>query len=419
MNILLYSLNFVPERTGTSKYSGEMAEWLVTRGHSIEVICGLPHYPDWKLYSAYSGGRSRRESRNGVIINRAPHFIPQAGKLGARSRILMETSFSVSAGRYWLRKLTSKSKPDLIIAVMPPMQIGVWPLLYFWIRHVPWILHVQDLQVDAAIRLNMLPSGIVGHLLYRIEKFFLRRATRVSTITEAMRKRITSKGVREDRTLHFPNWADVKGIQPGERDNTFRKSLHIGAGKCVVLYAGNMGEKQGLEIVLQAAKELQARKDIVFLMVGGGAAKTTLEQLSKSLELDNVRFLPVQPAERLPGMLAAGDIHLVVQKRNAADLVMPSKLTNVLASGRPCIATAEPGTALYGVVEENSTGLVTPPEDAAALARAIEKLAGDNDLRRQFGRAARNYAEKCLDQDSILGEFEKHLSTLIEKEPHD
>lgn len=134
---------------------------------------------------------------------------------------------------------------------------------------------------------------------------------------------------------------------------------------------------------------------------------------TRSQFLSFLRFLPVQPVEKLPEMLAAGDIHLVVQRRDAADLVMPSKLTNILAAGRPCVATVEPGTALAEGVQGHETGLTVPPEDPVALADAISKLAADAALCTRFGDNARAYAEKYLDRDAILSRFECRLEDLV------
>lgn len=415
MNILGYSLNYAPESTGTGKYTGEMATWLACCDHGIEVICGLPHYPQWQLDPAYSNRRSCMESIHGVHVERASHFVPARDSLGAKARIRLETSFTLSAARYWLPRLVRQRKPDVVIAVMPPMQIGLWPLLYHWLRRVPWVLHVQDLQVDAAVRLNMLKRGWLVRWLYWGEGFLLRHATRVSTITEAMRARIIAKGVPAERVWLCPNWADIAGIRPGPRDNAFRRSLGMGAGELLVLYAGNMGEKQGLETVLEAAAACRSDGRIQFVMVGDGAAKPRLERQAEALGLTNLRFLPLQPLEKLNDMLAAGDIHLVVQKREAADLVMPSKLTNILAAGRACVATAEAGTALHEVVAGHDTGLVVPPGHAEALAQAIRVLADDVARRERCGLHARAYAEQYLDKDRILSEFASQLASLVGK----
>lgn len=412
MNILIYALNYAPEVTGCGKYTGEMAAWFAAQGHQVEVICGLPHYPEWKLHASHADGKARVETIEGVRVQRAPHYVPPTDKLTAGKRIRMEVGFTLSAARYWLPRLFWKKRADVVIAVMPPMQIGAWPVLYRWIRCVPWVLHVQDLQVDAALRLGMLKVGALGRLLYWVEGFMLRQATRVSTITPSMAARCEAKGTPHERLLQFPNWADIACVQPGPRDNAFRRELGVADDTVVVLYAGNMGEKQGLGAVLDVAAACKDDPRLQFVMAGAGAARPRLEQRAAEMRLPNLRFLPVQPTERLGEMLAAGDIHLVVQKRDAADLVMPSKLTNILAAGRACVATADPGTALHDAVAGAQTGLVVSPEDSAALAAAVRQLAGDAQFRGACGLHARVYAERHLGRDAILAAFEHDLKSL-------
>jgi len=412
MNILIYGLNYAPEPTGIGKYTGEMTEWLAAQGHAVEVICGLPHYPQWQVAAGYEGFRFRSEALAGVRVHRARHYIPAADRLRARTRIVLETSFTWGAARFWLPRFFSRQKPEVVIAVMPPMQIGVWPILYNWARGVPWVLHVQDLQLDAALRLGLLPGGVLGQVLYRIEAFLLRHATRVSTITEAMRQRVIEKGAPAERAWLFPNWADIEAVRPGPRENGFRKEFDIDPETVLVLYAGGMGEKQGLEVVLEAARRCADEPHLQFLMAGAGGAQPRLERQAAAMGLQNLRFVPVQPVERLSEMLAAGDIHLVVQLRNAADLVMPSKLTNILAAGRPCVATADPGTALHDAVASANTGLTTAPGDSAALAEAILSLARNPGQREACGYNARAYAERILDKNHILARFEENLVSL-------
>lgn len=409
MKILIYGLNYAPEHTGIGKYTGEMAEWLAAQGHTVEVICGLPHYPQWQVQSGYEDFRYRSEVRAGVQVRRVRHFVPAADQLRARTRIVLETSFSWNASRFWLPRFFARQKPDVVIAVMPPMQIGVWPLLYRWIRGVPWVLHVQDLQLDAALRLGMLRKGMVGNFLYRVESFLLRSATRVTAITEAMRQRVVEKGVAQERSSVFPNWANIQAVCPGPRDNCFRAQLNLAPETVLVLYAGNMGEKQGLETVLMAAQQCADHPLVQFLLVGAGAARQRLEERATVMGLQNLRFLPVQPVECLSEMLASGDIHLVVQKRDAADLVMPSKLTNILAAGRPVIATVDPGTALYEAVAGAGTGVATCPDDSQSLAQAILALAQDPERRALHGARARAYAERMLDREVVLRGFTEQV----------
>ena len=415
MKILIYSINFSPEPTGTGKYNGELAEWLAGRGHQVDVIAGLPHYPTWQVDPEYQGTGFFIEGIHGAKIMRVWHYVPRPDRLDAKHRILLESTFSLFSLRYWVPRWFSQRKYNVVLAVSPPMQCAVFPLVYERLRHVPWVFHIQDLQVDAAVRLGLL-NGRFTRILYGVESLLLRRATRVSTITEAMRRRIVEKGIPEENIWLFPNWADISFVRPLPHNNNFRSELEIGDHEVLVMYAGNMGAKQGLELVIQAADRLRSEQQIKFVMVGAGAARSGLERLAEDLRLQNVLFLPVQTLERLPEMLAAADIHLVVQRREAADLVMPSKLTNILAAGRPSIATADPGTALHQVLTEHASGIVTPPEDLDAFVEAVRRLSRDAGMRRKMGKNARAYAEQYLDKEKILSNFERKLIQLVEDE---
>lgn len=407
------SLNFAPELTATGKYTGEMAEWLALRGHIVDAIAGLPHYPEWTVAPGYCGKGFSREQLTGVSIMRTRHFVPGPGRVSALGRIAMECSFTLASLRWWFGILVRRTRYDVVIAVCPPMQDAVMPWLYGLIRRVPWIFHIQDFQVDAAVRLGMVSGGGLGRVLYLVENFLVKRASRVSTITAAMRGRAIEKGADRGRCWLVPNWADIAAVTPGDRDNEFRRELGIGPDQILVMYAGGLGAKQGLEIVVRVAAALIGKPQIQFVIVGTGADRLRLETLAAELALSNLRFLPVQPLERLGEMLAAGDVHLIVQRAEAADLVMPSKLANILAAGRASIATAGAGTALHEVLVGHDCGVTVDPDNAPALKEAIVSLGGDAAARERMGANARAYAEEYLDREVILARFEKVLQELV------
>jgi colanic acid biosynthesis glycosyl transferase WcaI len=266
----------------------------------------------------------------------------------------------------------------------------------------------------------MLGGGVryrVQRALYGVESYLLKTADRVSTITEAMRRRLVEKGVPEDRTWLLANWSDLQFVRPMPKDDEVRRKFGAEPEDVLVLYTGNMGNKQGLEVVLDAADRLRKRKEIKFAMVGTGVARERLERTVAKWRLTNVRFFPVQSVGLLPSMLAAGDIHLVVQRGEAADLVMPSKLTNILAAGRSCIVTADLGTALCELIDDHECGITTKPDDAKELASSIVGLADDPSVRGRLGRNARRYAEAYLDKDKLLAEFENGLRQLEREKP--
>ena len=238
----------------------------------------------------------------------------------------------------------------------------------------------------------------------------LRRFDVVSTISHRMVERAVSKGVSQAKRVLFPNWADISAVFTDGDRGVFRDELGISNSTTVALYSGNMGAKQGLEILAEAAALLQHEAELVFVFCGNGVARAEL--VASCAGLPNVHFLDLQPLEKLGALLTTADIHLLPQRADAADLVMPSKLTGMLASGRPVVATAHEGTEVARVVA--GCGIVVPPEDAKAFANAIVALAVNPLERGRLGRAARAYAEKNLARDAVLGVFEQQLIALHE-----
>lgn len=408
MRILIHGINYAPEVAGVGKYSGEMGEWLAQRGYEVRVVTAPPYYPNWRVQKGYSARAYRRERVAGADVWRCPLWVP--AKPTGLKRMLHLMSFSASSMPVMLRQVPWR--PDVVLLVEPPLfsapQAWITARLFGAKR---W-LHVQDFELDAAMKLGILGEGKLRRLMYGVEKSLLRGADLVSTITETMRRRVVEKGVSEARTWTFPNWSDVGFVRPMPRDNEARREFGAAPEDLLVLYAGTMGEKQGLDLVLDAAERLKERTEIKFAMVGAGGARERLEKSAAARRLGSVRFFPLQPLERLPLMLAAGDVHLIVQRREAADLVMPSKLTNVLAAGRPSVATADPGTALYDVLNDHECGIVTTPGDVGELVEAISRLVEDEEMRRRLGENARGYAEAHLDKEEILSRFEEKLRAL-------
>jgi colanic acid biosynthesis glycosyl transferase WcaI len=410
LRILLHSIFYKPDLVGMAKYNGEMAEWLAARGHEVRVVTALPFYPVWQVTEGYSAWRYQREHIAGVEAWHCPLWVP--AKPSGIKRLLHLASFALSSFPVMLRQVLWR--PEVVIVTEPPLFClpGAW--LVARLSGAKTWLHILDFEADIAPRLKMLGwKGPVQRLIYGTESFLMRRVDLVSTISEKMRQRVLEKGISDDRSQLFPIWAETDFVRPLERDNEVRQNLGVRRDEVLVLHAGSMGEKQGLELVLDTAELLRKREEIRFVMVGDGAARERLERAARERGLDNVRFFPTQPLEHLPLMLAAGDIHLVVLQQAVADLMMPSKLTNILAAGRPSVATVDPGTAVYEVLNGHDCGITVLPDNASELASAIVMLAQDAKMRERLGRNARQYAESYLKKEKILSNFERRLLNLL------
>ena len=257
--------------------------------------------------------------------------------------------------------------------------------------------------------LEMLHSSGLRCAIQSGEKKLMSGFARVSTISQKMLAKLVQKGVSPSACCLFPNWVDTAAIYPLTRPSPLRAELGISANEIVALYSGTMARKQGLEIMAEAARRLCGTSGLRFVFCGEGPGKAALARLTSAFP--NVQWIPLQPFERLNDLLNLADIHLLPQRADAADLVMPSKLTGMLASGRPVVATAAANTQLAHAVE--GRGIVVEPGDAAAFADAVELLAHDPDWRERLGRRAREYAIAELEKETVLYRFEQDLLQFV------
>lgn len=407
MRILIHGINYSPELTGIGKYTGEMAEWLAGRGHNVRVVTAPPYYPEWQIGKGYSSLIYKLETINGVGVVRCPLWVPR--KLSGIKRILHLASFALSSFPVMISHLLWR--PDVVIAIEPPVMCAPQALIAARLSGAKALLHIQDFEIDAAFELGMLPSGQIRKITESLERVLLRRFDMVSTISDRMVERLITKGVEKTRCLKFENWVDAELIHPLDRPSVYRKEIGVPDDAVVALYSGNLGEKQGLEVLLEAASLLADRSNIRFVICGNGATKDKLVAMAEGLK--NITFIPLQPLDRLNELLNLADIHLLPQKADAADIVMPSKLSGMMASGRPVIATVPLSSQVARAVE--GCGVIVPPLDTQGFVSSIIRLALSPNERELLGANARCYAEANWDREGILKKFESDLSTIIDK----
>lgn len=412
--ILLIGGNFYPELTGIGKYNGEMIDWLAEQGYACTVITTYPYYPDWKIKPPYfkrSFWFSKElksvpaNPNNSIKIYRCPHFVPS--NPSGLTRILSDISFCLSAAVMVFASLFRK-KYDYIITVSPPFLTGIYAAAYKKIKGAKFFYHVQDLQIDAAADLQMIKSRTLINILFKMEKYILKRADLISSISDGMIARIEQKLSKEKKVSFFPNWVDTSIFYPLPEKDGLKEAFGFNAKDKIVLYSGAIGEKQGLEAILHTADSLKNISNLKFIICGSGPYKKKLEDLKTSLALENVFFMPLQPLEKLNKFLNLADVHLVIQKANASDLVMPSKLTSILAVGGLAVITAPIISSLFKVVNTYQMAILAEPENQTALTEAI-KLA-INQVDKSINNNARKYAKEFLSIDQILKKYEEDMS---------
>ena len=395
MKIVLLSMNFAPELTGIGKYSGEMADELVARGHEVIVVCAPPYYPKWTVGSGYSNQAWTREHpKPGLTVLRCPVWLPR--RLGGLARLIHLASFALSSFPVLMRLVMAQ--PGMVFVVAPALFSAPAGWLLARLSGAAAWLHIQDFEMDAAFELGFLKGRVMHDVVRGAERRLMGAFDTVSTISRRMMRQLAAKGVTADRCELLPNWVDLDLVRPGDRSPALRRLLSIADRQTVCLFSGTLNRKQGLDAIIDAARLLAPHRNIMFVICGNGELRQVLEASAR--DLSNVRFIDLQPAEQLNALLNMADIHLLPQLRGAADLVMPSKLAAMLASGRPVIAGAVRGTEIATVVE--GCGMLTEPECALGFANAILELAGDEDRRAAMGRAGRDYAERTLSTPAVF-----------------
>lgn len=378
--ILLYGMNFAPEIAGVGKYTGEIADYLGGQGANVTVVTTPPHYPGWSVREGYTNSYSVEQNR-GMKIFRVPLFLKE--NMGGIWRLIAPLSFAATSAPVVLWNIL-RHRPQFVICVEPTLFASPLAILAAKAVGARTVLHVQDLEVDAAFAVGHLKSlSFLKKAAYLFEKYTLKGFDRIITISDRMAARLAEKTGRPEQVAIVRNWVDLEHIYPLGRKSNYRHELGYADDDFVVLYSGNIGAKQGLDTLLDAADKLKQNQKIKFVIAGEGPAKRGLVQ--KYGKLANVSFLPFQPYEKFNEFMNLASLHALPQERGAADLVLPSKLGGMLASGAPVVVTADEGTELANFLGDSA--IITPPGDSDALARAVE-LASKGDREEYKDRRA-------------------------------
>jgi colanic acid biosynthesis glycosyl transferase WcaI len=404
MRVIVWGINYLPEFTGIAPHNVALCEFLHARAIDVSMVTGFPYYPSWKKRPEDRGTLYRTDHINGMSVHRCWQFVP--ARVSALKRIVHEASFVVAS----TLRLLWLPRADVYVLVSPPLLLGVAGWFVGAIKRAPFVFHVQDMQPDAAVGLGMLKANWFTRALYWLESFAYRRAARVSGITRGMLKSFRGKGVPESKHIYFPNAIALdNGGSPSERGE-FRRRHGFASQEFLAIYAGNLGVKQGLEVLLETAPLLR-HPHIRILICGDGAQREALAQRIRELNLPNVRMLPLQAGEDYRALLVDADICFITQQVGAGNSFFPSKLLGLLAESKPVVTVAAPECELALSVAEGKFGVNVPPGRSRELAELLDALAQDPQRLAEYGAAGRRYVEQ-FEKDAVFQNFAAELESL-------
>jgi colanic acid biosynthesis glycosyl transferase WcaI len=399
MRIVIWGINYAPEKIGIGPCNVALCEYLAERGSEICMLTAFPYYPAWKKRQEDAGRFFAREKINGVRVLRCWHYVPK--HLNTVTRLLHELSFVT----FSFFRLLFVSRSDLLIVVSPPLLLGVAARVICLLRGGRYFLHLQDLQPDAAINLGMVKSSILIRIFKTLASIAYRGAWRISGVSVGMLGVLKKHGVPEAQLRYFPNGTDP----PMEvAKGRFRALNRFDQEKFLVVYSGNIGVKQGLQQLILAIRQVK-NPAVQIIICGDGAQKQQLLEMGAGVP--NLWFKGTLEAAEYREMLADADLMVVSLVSGSGSSFFPSKLLSACAAGKPVVAICDADSELAVVVQANRCGVVVPPDDPEALAQWLEKLSSDPGQLEPMGKAAKAFGDRFLWND-ILKKFTREAEIL-------
>jgi len=412
MRIIVWGINYLPEVTGIAPFNRGMCRFLAASGHNVSMVTSFAYYPAWRKDAKDRRRLFRTDMVEGIPVHRCWHYVP--ARVTTLRRILHESSFGIVS---FLRVL-SLSRADVYIIISPPLILGPLARLACWLKRSKYVFHVQDLQPDAALGLGMVrEDGVLARVLHRMAALTYKHASLVTGISQSMIKAFAEKNVPHEKRYWFPNWVEIDraGIQ-AEEMGRWRARYDIPQDAFVASYSGNLGRKQGLEVLVDTAALLDASsrqgpRRIIIVIIGDGTMRPFLEARLREHALSNIRLLPLLPEAEYHGMMAASDTCLITQAKGTEQFFLPSKLLSMLAAGKPVVVASDETSELAQAVRQGGFGLVVPPQEPRALAEALTDIAVRPAELVQLGLKGSRWVER-FEADLILGRFERRLREL-------
>jgi glycosyltransferase involved in cell wall biosynthesis len=392
MKILIFKAYYEPEKAASLYLTTNLIEDLANCGVYVDLYVPMPTRGiDDKVREEYKQRKIEVKYDNKVKIHRFSLFKEY------HSPFLRAIRYLLSNIIYLYRGILTKDIDVIHVGSTPPT-MGALASIVKWIRKVPLVYSLQDIFPDSLVSTGFAKeNSLVWKLGRIIEKYSYKNADKIIVISEDFKQNIMAKGVPEDKIEVIYNWVDENAVIPIERKyNILFDRLNLIRDKFYVVYAGNLGHAQNIEVILKAAKGLLSNKDIKFIVFGGGKQENFYRDMAKSMELNNITFFPLQPYSMVSYVYSLGDVSIVSCKEGLGKSAMPSKTWSIMSAGTPVIANFDEGTDLHNIIEENKIGLFSRSGDFEGLKDAILSLYNNRELCKEMGKNGREFILRNL-----------------------
>ena len=410
MRLLVLTPHLRPDSAPTGVVVSAIVDGLTGAGHDVHVVTSLPWYREHRVEDRWRGRLVRRGHHGTATVTRLHPFPTDKGNLVARA-----LGFIGLTGLATVAGLAARGPFDGVIAVSPPLTFGAAGWLLALRHRCPLVFNVQDVFPDVAVEVGAIGSPRAIAFFRWLERATYRRADAVTVLSDDLAANVSRKVNVADGTGRrpvvrvVPNFVDTDSIRPADRMTRYRVEHGLG-DRTVVMYAGNLGHSQSLDLVVAAADRHRDRHDLVYVVNGGGVRADDLR--AAAAQRKNLVVVDYQPADRVPEVLASADLHLVPLRAGLGESSVPSKTYSVLAAGRPLIASIDEDSEVARVVVEAGAGLAVPPDDVEALVEAVEVLVADPERRIRMGEAGRRWAEVWRSPDQVAVTYAELVAEL-------
>ncbi len=407
MKILVVSLYYEPDRCQSNgPIIRAMCEDWAKAGHEVTVLASFPHYNCDEVWPEFRRRLFQRDSIGGVKIIRSYIFVPH--KRSGWQRILNYLSFNISSTLAGL----FAGKQDVIFVMSPPLTIGLTAYVLGLLKRIPYCYNLQDIWPEVAVKLGMLRGRRLIAFFEWMERFIYSHSRRIFAISDEFKANLIGKDVAADKIEVIPNFTDTEFIKPMEKANDFALANGL-ADKFTVLYAGNVGLSQGLEVILDAAEQLKDHSEIAFVIVGEGSCRDELIAESKRRGLQNLKLLPFQPESDVPMVYAACDVALIPLRHGITENSVPCKTYSIMAAAKPYIAGVDEGSTVWKLTEQVGCGICVEPENGSALAEAVLRLQSNQQARQVMGQNGRKFVTLNFARETITERYRASLENLV------